>query len=100
MKKAMEKAKTLPDPDGLYKQMARELLLLQSSDWQFLISTWSARDYAELRFSDHLDRFKRLYEISENYAKTRVLSPEDSEFLKDCQKKDAPFEDIDIKDFA
>jgi len=100
MKKAMVKAKTLPDPDGLYKQMARELLLLQSSDWQFLISTWSARDYAELRFSDHLDRFKRLYEIAENYAKSKVLSHEDIEFLKDCQQKDAPFEDIDIKDFA
>ena len=35
------------------KQMARELLLLESSDWQFLITTAAARDYAEKRFSGH-----------------------------------------------
>ncbi|MHA1257434.1 MAG: 1,4-alpha-glucan branching protein domain-containing protein [Promethearchaeota archaeon] len=31
----------------ILKQLARESLLLQSSDWQFLITTWSARDYRE-----------------------------------------------------
>jgi len=31
----------------ILNDLARELLLLESSDWQFLISTWSARDYAE-----------------------------------------------------
>ena len=100
MKIAMEQAKTLPDPDGLYKQMAREFLLLQSSDWQFLISTWSARDYAELRFSDHLDRFKRLYDIAQNYANSKTLNADEKEFLQDCQKRDAVFEDIDIRDFV
>ena len=29
-------------------QLARELLILQASDWQFLITTQAARDYAEL----------------------------------------------------
>ena len=33
----------------LVQQAARELLLLEASDWPFLISTWSARDYAEKR---------------------------------------------------
>ena len=36
-------------------QAARELLLAQSSDWQFIISTGAAADYAERRFSEHCD---------------------------------------------
>jgi 1,4-alpha-glucan branching enzyme len=34
-------------------QAARELLLLQSSDWQFIISTGTATDYAIKRFTGH-----------------------------------------------
>jgi len=34
-------------------QAARELLLAQSSDWQFIISTGAAADYAEKRFGEH-----------------------------------------------
>jgi 1,4-alpha-glucan branching enzyme len=34
-------------------QAARELLLAQSSDWQFIISTGAAADYGERRFRDH-----------------------------------------------
>lgn len=41
-------------------QAARELLLLQSSDWQFLVTTGQARLYAENRFLQHLDRFQQL----------------------------------------
>jgi 1,4-alpha-glucan branching enzyme len=36
-------------------QAARELLLAQSSDWQFIISTGAAADYAERRFQQHCD---------------------------------------------
>ncbi len=34
-------------------QAARSLLLAQASDWQFIISTGAAPDYAEKRFADH-----------------------------------------------
>jgi 1,4-alpha-glucan branching enzyme len=34
-------------------QAAREMLLAQSSDWPFIISTGEAADYAEQRFDDH-----------------------------------------------
>ena len=34
-------------------QAARELLLAQTSDWQFIISTGAAADYAERRFLEH-----------------------------------------------
>jgi len=35
-------------------QAARELLLAQSSDWQFIISTGEAADYAEARIKLHI----------------------------------------------
>ncbi len=41
-------------------QAARELLLLQSSDWPFLITTGQAREYAIQRFRNHLERFTQL----------------------------------------
>ncbi len=36
-------------------QAARELLLAQASDWQFIISTGAAADYAERRLRGHCD---------------------------------------------
>ena len=44
-------------------QMARENLLLQSSDWPFLITTWQAKDYATDRFNEHVDRFSFIADI-------------------------------------
>lgn len=100
MKKAAALSQGAADSNGLFKQIAREFLLLESSDWQFLISTWNARDYAELRFSDHLSRFKRLCQMAEQVGQNKGLSAEDSAFLGECQKRDALFEEIDIKDFV
>ncbi len=54
--------------DGLHRvlsQLGRELLLLESSDWQFLISTWSARDYAENRVSFHWEKFNEIKKIAD-----------------------------------
>lgn len=41
-------------------QAGRELLLAQSSDWQFIISSETAGDYATKRFNEHLDNLDRL----------------------------------------
>ena len=41
--------------EPLLAQAARELLLLQSSDWQFIISTGAAADYASRRFLGHAE---------------------------------------------
>ena len=77
------------------KQAARELLLLQSSDWQFLISTWSARDYAELRLALHADDFNRLAEMAEALGRGEELSSGDEAFLGACEARDKLFDDID-----
>jgi 1,4-alpha-glucan branching enzyme len=50
---------------ALVDQAAREALLLQSSDWPFLITTGQARDYAAERFENHADRFAELCDLIE-----------------------------------
>lgn len=76
-------------------QLARELLLLESSDWQFLISTWSARDYAEMRLSVHGEYFKRLVGILEHYRANGGLEEADSNFLAELEAQDSVFADLD-----
>jgi 1,4-alpha-glucan branching enzyme len=77
-------------------QAARELLLLESSDWQFLISTWSARDYAEMRFSEHYNDFTRLAGIARRIIDNTEPTTGDWEFVGDMEMKDGPFADLDI----
>jgi 1,4-alpha-glucan branching enzyme len=81
-------------------QAARELLLAEASDWQFLISTWAARDYAEIRFTDHIDRFNRLADLAESVDAGADLNTEDESFLADCRQKDAPFPELDLSYWA
>ena len=45
------------------QQAARELLLAQSSDWAFLMTTGGAAPYAEKRTRNHLHNFTRLCEM-------------------------------------
>jgi len=80
--------------ERLFKQAARELLLLESSDWQFLITTWSARDYAEERVMEHADYLRRILDIIEN-LKGEGLNREDEEFIRDLEDRDRLFPDID-----
>jgi 1,4-alpha-glucan branching enzyme len=44
-----------PGRESILAQAARELLLLQASDWQFIISTGAAADYATRRFLGHAE---------------------------------------------
>lgn len=44
-------------------QMARELLLAQSSDWAFILQTGTMPEYAAKRTKVHVHRFNKLYEM-------------------------------------
>ncbi len=94
-----EMVELYPDaPDTMREflnQAARELLLLQASDWPFLISTGQAKDYAMGRFQQHLARFNHLISI----ARRGETSPQDWEFLKEISGVDNPFPDIDYRLF-
>lgn len=81
-------------------QAARELLLAEASDWQFLISTWSARDYSEARFTDHIERFHRLKAIAWSVHEGSRPTAEEEEFIKECQLKDACFPSLTLEPWA
>jgi len=86
--------------EELLKQAARELMLLSASDWQFLISTWAARDYGELRISEHFGDFQRLALLAEKLFEGQELGPGEKRFLDDCRQRDSLFEDIELDWFA
>jgi Uncharacterized conserved protein len=77
-------------------QMARELLLAQSSDWAFLMKTGTAREYAERRTKDHILRFTRLYEGLRDGAKKETLLP----LLAACEERDNLFPDLNWHYYA
>jgi 1,4-alpha-glucan branching enzyme len=93
---------TWPDTSGeqerVLNQAARELLLLQSSDWPFLVTTGQAKDYAVQRFQEHVDRFNRLGLIADTAG--NELPAEDSEYLRDVEFNDNPFPGINYRNFA
>ena len=49
-----------PETRPILAQAARELLLAQSSDWQFIITTGAAADYAEARIRLHIADCEKL----------------------------------------
>ncbi len=81
-------------------QLARELLLLESSDWPFLISTLSAGDYAELRISEHVEAFRKLADLAENVAERERFEEKEEEMLTLYEKQDRLFPDIDYRWWA
>ncbi|MEE9167125.1 MAG: 1,4-alpha-glucan branching protein domain-containing protein [Candidatus Neomarinimicrobiota bacterium] len=85
-----------PVMQRLLKQMARELLLLEASDWQFLISTWSAKDYAEDRVAVHAQRFDELDAILNTYQSEGMVSDYSLHNLSFLENEDSLFDEIDI----
>jgi 1,4-alpha-glucan branching enzyme len=79
----------------IIQQLCRELLLLESSDWQFLITTGAARDYAEARFLTHNDQFNDLQTIWQSFEATGQLTPEQGARLSEIELRDSVFPDID-----
>ena len=75
----------------LAKQICRELLLLESSDWQFLITTIAARDYAEKRFQNHLDDFRKLLDFWRRFEASGSISAEGMKALEEIEKRDSVF---------
>jgi 1,4-alpha-glucan branching enzyme len=73
--------------DRALKQLARELLLAQSSDWAFLMRTGTAREYAGKRTLDHLGRFNQLHDQF-------VTGQVDEKFLADCEWRDNLFPNL------
>jgi 1,4-alpha-glucan branching enzyme len=86
-------APALQITDRVLKQLARELLLAQSSDWAFLMKTGTAREYATQRTVDHLARFNRLHD-------QLVTNDVDETFLRDCEWRDNIFPNVNWRYYA
>ena len=90
----IELAGRVPDAEGLLKralnQAARELLLMQSSDWAFIMKTGTMVEYAVKRTKSHIHRFNRLYE---EVVENRI----NEGYLKELEWKDNLFPEIDYK---
>ncbi|MCC6173811.1 MAG: DUF1957 domain-containing protein [Chloroflexi bacterium] len=79
----------------LLNHTARELLLLQSSDWPFLVTTGQAAEYAIQRFQEHAERFERLATLAE----AGDVGPETQHLLGTLWERDRLFPDIDYRDW-
>jgi len=64
------------DETVVLNQAARELLLLEASDWPFLVTTGQAREYAIQRFTSHVERFEQLVASVETGRPDRALAKE------------------------
>ncbi len=73
------------------KQFVREKFLLESSDWPFLISTWTARDYAENRAAEHFERARVLLSW---LREKRPLSPDEEIQLATWEEEDNLFSEV------
>lgn len=89
-----ELSSRFPRPEGklkrALKQLKRELLLLQSSDWAFIMTTGTTVPYATRRFREHIDRFLKIC----SQIETNSI---DNQFLSDLEKQDMIFPDIDFE---
>jgi 1,4-alpha-glucan branching enzyme len=84
-----------PFRDRAVRQAMRELLLAQSSDWPFLVTTGQAADYAVERFRSHAHRFRRAAAL----AHSGNANDDDVE-LRSLERADNPFPDASLSDFA
>src|SRR3989339_2019672 len=92
-----ELARENPSPDGVRRralnQAARDLLLAQSSDWAFIMTTRTMVEYAEKRTRDHLLNFNNLFE---QVKRSQV----DERYVHELENKNNIFPLIDYTVFA
>lgn len=75
----------------IVQQCGRELLLLQSSDWPFMISTNNTPDHAQKRFAQHYKNFQSCCAwVARSLAGER-LSEEEEQRLEEMERQNAIF---------
>lgn len=86
-----------PDEDGIKEralnQAARELLLVQSSDWPFIMRAGTTVSYAVSRIKEHLASFTQIYD---SLGRGNLST----DWLTRLEKKNNVFPDIDYRVFA
>ncbi|HET6401205.1 MAG TPA: 1,4-alpha-glucan branching protein domain-containing protein [Candidatus Kapabacteria bacterium] len=80
----------------ILEQAARELLLVEASDWQFVISTGGAIEYSKERFGRHCELLGQLLDMEEKYESDGGLNEDDTKVLQESLVKDRPFAKINL----
>ncbi len=91
--KMIEMAKIEPKNEIEYRvlnQMARELMLAQTSCWPFIMYTGTMVGYAQKKISDHINRLFKLYES----LKSGNINVK---WLEEIEYRDNIFSDIDYR---
>jgi 1,4-alpha-glucan branching enzyme len=93
----VELANKFPDADGTLRsalnQCAREVVLGMSSDWAFLMTVGTAKNYSTKRFVAHTHRFNGLYE--------QIMGNRLEEaWLKDLEWRDNIFPEMNYRVFS
>lgn len=82
-----------PNMERLLNQMTRELLLAQSSDWAFLMTTKTAVEYSTRRTKEHISNFIKLLDMLEE-------NNTDDSFLGNIEYKNSIFQGLDFRVYA
>jgi 1,4-alpha-glucan branching enzyme len=78
------------------ERAARQLLLLQASDWPFVVHTQGAMDYGIQRFAEHSTNFDRALEMAGCLARGQKLSELQKVERVSMDQHDSVFSDIDL----
>lgn len=80
----------------MMERAARELLLMQASDWPFVIHSGGAVDYGIKRFAGHGTRFDRLATIAEDLTRGRPATQIQQAQVAEADLHDSVFGEIDL----
>lgn len=83
----------------IVQQCGRELLLLQSSDWPFMLSTGNTADHAQQRFAHHHKNFQSCCAWAERSLAGETLSAEEGRFLEEMEQQNVLFPQLDLSRF-
>lgn len=83
--------------DRVLEQLGRELLLLESSDWPFLITTGQAGEYGKRRLLEHASAFHRLANELVRYFREGSF---ERGLLEEMEEVDNPFRPVDIAPYV
>ena len=79
--------------ERVLNQITKELLLAQSSDWAFLMTTNTAKEYSVKRIRDHVYCFNKL-------LKDLLSDSIDMTFLESLEHKNSIFNELDFRVYA
>ena len=86
--------------EATLREAARELLLLQASDWAFVVQTGGAVDYGFRRLGEHITRFERLANIVQDQLAGRPLTPAQESERREAALHDDCFPNLDLRHWS